>query len=237
MKLTDARILFVDDEPILLELFENWLRMIGCDKVFTAANGKDALSLLQLESFDLLVSDVRMPVMDGITLVRCLSEVAKPLPSIIFVSGFSDFDRREMYALGVEAFLIKPFDRAELLSRMEKAVAERSTLWNTEMDSTPLQSLFIKANRMDKTASLNTIGLGRGGFSIYAPEPLSPGKATFRLVLAEYAIEIAGQGYVRWSSQTDRKAGVELAFLNPECHALLAGAIASACPRSFIPGS
>jgi CheY-like chemotaxis protein len=84
LKLTDARILVVDDEPILLELFEKWLRKIGCGKVFTAANGKAALSLLQLESFDLLVSDVRMPAMDGITLVRCLSEVGKTLPGIIF---------------------------------------------------------------------------------------------------------------------------------------------------------
>jgi hypothetical protein len=90
---------------------------------------------------------------------------------------------------------------------------------------------------MNKTASLDTIGLGRGGFSIYAPEPLSPGKASFRLVLAESAIEIAGQGYVRWYSQTDRKTGVEIAFLVPECRALLADAITSTSPRSFIPGS
>ncbi len=237
MKLIDARILVVDDEPMLLELYEKWLVMVWCGKVFTAANGEDALSLLQLESFDLLVSDIRKPVMDGITLVRRLSKVGKTLPSIIFVSAFGDVDRREMYALGVEAFLTKPFDRAELLSRMDKAVADRSTLWSTEMDFVPLQSLFITANRMDKAASLDTIGLGRGGFSVYAPEPLTLGKAAFRLILAEVAIEIRGQGYVRWYSHTDRKAGVEVAFLNPECHALFDAAIASTSPRSVIPAS
>jgi CheY-like chemotaxis protein len=123
MNLTEANILVVDDEPILLEIFSKWLLTVGCRKVFSAADGEAALALLQLEPIDLLLTDIRMPVMDGVTLVRRLAASGSTLPSIVFVSGFGDVDEREMYALGVEAFIAKPFHRNELLSVLEKAVA------------------------------------------------------------------------------------------------------------------
>jgi hypothetical protein len=180
-----------------------------------------------------------MPVMDGVTLVRRLGETARALPKIVFVSGFGDVDHREMYALGVEAFVAKPFDRSELLSVLEKAVAERSTLWQTEMSQPPRQSLFLEVRHMDATASPNTIGLGRGGVSVCTPDSEHPslGKIAFRLLLADSATEIAGQGLVRWSSRGDCKAGIEFAYLDPACRAALTEAILSAAPRSFIPGS
>jgi CheY-like chemotaxis protein len=237
MKLTEARILVVDDEPVLLAIFAKWLVAIGCRKVFTAADGEAALVLMQHESIDLLLTDVRMPVMDGITLVRRLGEIGSTLPSIVFVSGFGDVDRREMYALGVEAFIAKPFDRKELLSVLDKAVAERSTLWHTEMAAAPRQALLIKANHMDTTASPETIGLGRGGVSVCSSEPVSPGKIAFRLLLTDSSIEIVGQGFVRWASRIDCKAGIEIFFLDRAGRAWLTEAIDNALPRSFIPAA
>ncbi len=237
MNIRDANILVVDDEPILLALYAKWLVSVGFGRVFTAANGEVALALLQLESIHLLLTDVNMPVMNGITLVRRLAEIGQTLPSIIFLSGFGDVDRREMYALGVQAFIPKPFNRQELLPLLEKAIAERSTLWQTEMAAAPRQTLLIEANRMDATASLDTIGLGRGGFSVYAPEPIRPGEVAFRLLLVDVAMEVAGQGYARWCSRSDSKAGIEFAFLNPDCHGWLTEAIVFASPRSFVPGS
>jgi CheY-like chemotaxis protein len=237
MNLVDAKILIVDDEPMLLEIFQAWLHYAGCGKVFTAANGAAALTVMDSESIDLLVSDVRMPVMDGMALVRSLAATGRALPSIVFVSGFGDIDQREMYALGVEAFVSKPCGRNELLKLLENAVADRSTLWHTEFTAAPRQVLAIKANRIDATASLDTIGLGRGGFSAYTLESISLGKVAFQLHLADVAIEIAGQGYVRWSSRTDNKVGIELVFLNNDSRTWLTDAIACESPRSFIPGS
>ena len=237
MNLSDATILVVDDEPMLLELFATWLDGIGCEKVFTAANGEVALALVQNESIDLLLTDVRMPVMDGLALVRRLGEIGESLPSIVFVSGFGDVDRREMYALGVEAFIAKPFDRKELQAVLENAVADRSTLWHTRMTQAPRQSLLIEANHIDKTASPTTVGLGCGGFSACISVPISPGKVAFRLLLADSAVEIVGEGYVRWRSRNDCKVGIEIAYLDPGCTNWLTDAIDSAAPRSFIPGS
>jgi len=237
MNLTDATILIVDDEPILLAIFAKWLAAIGCEKVITASNGEAALAILQRESIDVLLTDIRMPVMDGITLVRRLAESGNALPSIVFVSGFGDIDTREMYALGVEAFIPKPFDRNELFSVLQKAIAERSTLWHTKLSNAPRQSLLIEANCWDETASVNTIGLGRGGFSVCSTESISPGKIAFRLLLTDPASVIVGQGYVRWNSRVDCKAGIEFAFVDRNSRESLTAAIDSASPHSFIPGS
>jgi CheY-like chemotaxis protein len=236
MKLKDARVLIVDDEPILLAMFAKWLATVGCSMIFTASNGAAALELMEGESIDVLLTDVRMPVMDGITLVRHLADAGRALPSIVFVSGFGDVDQREMYALGVEAFIAKPFDRKELLLILEKAVADRSTLWDTEMAARPRQSMRIEARCLGVEASLDTIGLGRGGFSACTPTALSPGKVAFQLLLTDAAREISGKGYVRWYSRIDGKAGVELTYLEPSCRAWFAEAIAAASPRCFIPG-
>lgn len=237
MNLAEARILVVDDEPMLREIFQIWLRSAGCGKVFTAADGAAALTLMESEPIDLLLSDIRMPVMDGLALVRSLAATGRVLPTIVFISGFGDIDQREMYALGVEAFIAKPCDRKELLKLLENAVADRSTLWHTQLTSAPRQSLAIEVNRIDTTASPDTIGLGRGGFSVYTLAPLSLGKVAFKLHLADLAIDIAGQGYVRWSSRIDNKAGIEFSFLDPDSRRWLTEAIASKSPRSFIPGS
>jgi len=237
MNLSDASILIVDDEPILLAIFAKWLGSIGCRGVLTAPDGRVALDLLARESIDLLLSDVHMPNMDGITLVRCLAETGRQVPSIVFVSGLGDVDQREMYALGVEAFIAKPFDRRELLSALQSAVADRSTLWHREMATAPRQSLSIEAQRMEETASPHTIGLGRGGVTVCCAEPVAPGKIAFRFILADPAIEIFGQGYVRWRSRTDCKAGIEFAFLDPAGRAAVTRRIDAASPRSFIPRS
>src|ERR1700679_3890367 len=114
MKLTEARVLVVDDEISLREMFAKWLRASGCADVRVAADGEEALAAIQLAPVDVLITDVPMPVMDGVTLVRRLVEMGERVACIIFVSAFSDIDPREMYDLGVEAFLAKPFRLEEL---------------------------------------------------------------------------------------------------------------------------
>src|ERR1035438_4781454 len=73
MRLEEATILVVDDEPDLREVFSAWLQQAGC-LVFTAANGAEALEVLDAQKIDALVSDIRMPVMDGIALVQAIYE-------------------------------------------------------------------------------------------------------------------------------------------------------------------
>ena len=124
MKLNQATVLLVDDELELLEIFSAWLGRSGC-RVLTAPNGAEALKILLAEKIDVLLSDIRMPLMDGVTLVRRINEMNLPIPSILFVSGYGDVMPREMYALGVERLMEKPLSRKELLRAMDDCLMER----------------------------------------------------------------------------------------------------------------
>ena len=231
MKLEDATILIADDEPVLCEIFAHWIKALGCVNVYTAADGEGALLVLQAHHVDLLVTDIRMPRMDGVTLVRRLGEMKRSMPSIIFVSGFGDIDLREMYALGVEAFLVKPSRREELLAVMENALAERSSLWLGQMDPPPRQSMVIDCGNLGESG----FHLGRGGFSASYSGRLSLGKVSFQCSFPSEQREITGEGYVRWSSKAEQRCGVEFSYLDPPSRAWVLDEIAANAPRGFIP--
>jgi CheY-like chemotaxis protein len=237
MNLNDAAILVVDDEPVLLEIFGFWLAAAGCRNLYTAANGEEALAVLKTASIDLLMTDIRMPIMDGITFVRRLGGMGGSIPSVIFISGFGDIDQREMYALGVEAFLAKPLRKEDLIKVLERALAERSSLWLTPMDIAPRQSMLIQVDRTGETADQDSFRLGRGGFSARYVGSANPGSVTFRCNFSSEQREIAGEGYVRWHSRTDQTVGVEFTFLDATCRSWLLEEIAITNPRSFIPSS
>src|SRR6516162_5233696 len=107
MELRNATVLIVDDERMLLDIFSEWLGEETC-RVLTAGDGAAALRILRNQPVDLIVSDVRMPVMDGILLLKNLSTFSDLLssnqpPKMIFISGFTDLEPREAYNMGVEA--------------------------------------------------------------------------------------------------------------------------------------
>jgi CheY-like chemotaxis protein len=236
INLTEAAILLVDDEPQLLEIFGFWLTAAGCRNVYTAPDGHAALALLKTVAVDLLVTDVCMPIVDGITLVRRLEEVSPQIPSVVFISGYSEFDRREMYALGVEAFLAKPILRKDLIDVLEKALADRPSLWMAPMGTAPRQSLVIPAEIADESLDRSSFHVGRGGFIARYRGAVRLGKVAFRCSFPEGQRELVGEGYVRWISKSDQAVGVEFAFLDSTCRSWLLEEMAATNSRSFIPG-
>ncbi len=114
------RILFVDDDPLLLRVYDAMLEG-GADGWLcaTSSGGKEALGLLDRDRFDVLVSDLRMPGMDGIEL---MTEVSRRHPHVsrIIISGLGD---QEQIARGLETthqFLTKPVKLDELLGTLER---------------------------------------------------------------------------------------------------------------------
>ncbi len=233
--LNEATILLVDDEPDILEIFGRWLELTGCRNVYAARGGEGALAIIKDHPIDLLVTDARMPIMDGITLVRHIAWLGTPIPSIVFVSGFGDIDQREMHGLGVEAFLTKPLSRGQLIQVAERALQERSTLWLTPMESASRQSMDIRIEKTGKTTGQDSIRLGRGGFSVDYSGPIATGEVAFKCRLPSEQREIAGDGYVRWRSKSDNKIGIEFALLDASCRSWVLEEIAVTHSRSFIP--
>jgi CheY-like chemotaxis protein len=119
-----GRVLIVDDEPALRRLMRRALGGLQLE-IVEAGNGAEALERCASEDFSAVVTDVRMPTMDGLELVAELQRLDPDLP-IILVSGSDEVSSRaSARALGAFDFLAKPFDLFELGCRVLSAVAAR----------------------------------------------------------------------------------------------------------------
>ncbi len=111
------RLLIVDDEPNLLAAIAAVLRGEGFD-VTTARNGRDAMLQIARTIPDLIVSDVRMPIMDGYSLVRKIRTAphTKLIPIVFLTAKDERRDRIEGFRSGVDVYLAKPFEPDELVA-------------------------------------------------------------------------------------------------------------------------
>jgi len=136
MELKYATVLVVDDESMLLDIFREWLEEEHCG-VLTARDGAAALQILRDQHVDVVVSDVRMPVMDGIVMLKNLttyvgmSQNTYPpkMPKMIFISGFTDLEPREAYDLGVEVIMQKPIKRDQFVDAVRRTLRSREEMW------------------------------------------------------------------------------------------------------------
>jgi CheY-like chemotaxis protein len=235
MKLSEATVLVVDDEPELREIFAAWLGRGSC-KVLTAANGADALTILAKEKIDVLVSDIRMPVLDGVGLVRRVREMGLEIPSIIFVSGFGDVDRREMYDLGVEAMLEKPLRRRDLLGALEQSLMAREELWLTPAVEPMECSVSITIDTRKDAMGGDGFELGRGGCSFSYDRRLEEGKTIdLSIEFPETDRSLRAQGEVRWYHADYELAGVAFRYLDPQCRGWVLERMMTTMARAFIP--
>ena len=115
------RIMIVDDEREIVEFLAampGWAA-IGCEVGWTAANGQEALDQLAGPLPDVIITDIRMPVMDGITFAEELRQRHPDIP-IVFLTAYHEFDyARRAVKLGVADFLTKPFLPEELIRTVE----------------------------------------------------------------------------------------------------------------------
>src|SRR5687768_7829324 len=117
-----AKILVIDDEPDIVDLISLNLESEGY-QVATAATGEAALKLVKEgEQFEILLTDLRLPDVDGIELVERLKEIA-PDSEIIVVTGYGSTEKAiQATKAGAFYFLEKPVEFEELLILIEKAL-------------------------------------------------------------------------------------------------------------------
>lgn len=230
MRLKEASILVVDDEPMLCELFADWFAGVA-GAVFTAENGARALEMLDTNKIDLIITDIRMPVLDGIGLLRKVKARGLHTPSVIFISGFTDIDPREAYELGAEALLGKPVEYHDLINAAKRTLAERNELWQTPQDLTAFPTLTGSFSSLAAALQQHRIAFGCGGFCIQTKQRLVEGPVNIRLDFQADEFVLSGQGIVRWLSID--QAGIELTYVADEARARVVRLAAHAVP--FIP--
>jgi len=109
-KLKSIKILFVEDEEDLSNIISDTLNKLQAN-FKTATNGKIALEKFNEDKdFDLIVTDINMPVMNGLELIKNVREVNKEIPVIIMSAHTEPEYIKSAEELGVENYLLKPFD-------------------------------------------------------------------------------------------------------------------------------
>ncbi|MFI1913000.1 response regulator transcription factor [Nocardia sp. NPDC020380] len=122
---TIATVLVAEDDPNVRSTLDQLLRFEGY-RVLLAADGREALELLERERPDLAVVDVVMPQLDGLSLCRLLRRRGDRLPILVLTARHQVGDRIAGLDAGADDYLAKPFDTEELLARL-RALLRRST--------------------------------------------------------------------------------------------------------------
>jgi DNA-binding response OmpR family regulator len=134
-----ARVLVVDDDAILRRVLRTALAQGGFD-VAQVGSGRDALHLAEAYEFELIITDLQMPGMDGVALLRALRERRVYSP-VIVMSGAPEAQRADILAVGAFEFLPKPFNTADLLAVARQAVSRPQTI-------APPSSVVVSAKRV-----------------------------------------------------------------------------------------
>jgi DNA-binding NtrC family response regulator len=116
------KILIVDDEPDMLKLLSMIIREKTSYEVTTTNNPMEALDLAKKSPFDLVITDLKMPGLDGIELLDAVKQVDEDIPIIIITAYSSVEAAAEAIQKGGFDFITKPFRKEQILFTIDKAM-------------------------------------------------------------------------------------------------------------------
>jgi CheY-like chemotaxis protein len=128
-QLQGLRILLVEDNELNQQLAQELLSSVAGAEVTMAGNGLIAMETLRNASFDLVLMDVQMPVMSGHDATRCIrAEISDSIPIIAMTANAMRSDREHCLAAGMNDYVSKPFDPAELFTKLAKWGRQRQAV-------------------------------------------------------------------------------------------------------------
>ena len=151
-----TKILIVDDDVDALELMEELFESKGYDPM-TATNGIEALNLVRDEDPDMVISDIRMPDMDGMQLLEELSKRHPQIPVIMVTAHGTIEAAVEAIKMGAKDYILKPLRLDEILAKVETISQLRSLEKENEYLRSRLQTRFNVKNIVGKSEKINQL--------------------------------------------------------------------------------
>lgn len=135
----EYRILIVEDNEELLGIMQKLLRKKY--SVTTAKNGQQAINIIAREELDIIISDIMMPIMDGIELTKAIkgNKDYAQLPVILLTAKTRDEDRNIAYEIGADEYITKPFKLEDLQLRIDNIIANRERIRKKFSSSTTFE--------------------------------------------------------------------------------------------------
>jgi len=147
----DIKILYVEDENNIREMLSRFIRRF-CTELYTAENGSVALELYKEHAPDIIISDIRMPVMNGIDMAKEIKKI-NPKQIIIFISAHSESDFLfEAINMQADGYILKPVDLSVLEEKLLKLIQQHE---NTQA----AKKLAESEERFRKIANTSQVGI------------------------------------------------------------------------------
>lgn len=158
-------ILIVEDNRDMRSYIRTLL--VGDYRLFEAGNGQEALEIVQKHTIDLIVSDLMMPVMDGMELSRRIKEnlSTSHIPFLMLTALRSDVQEKRSFEIGVDEYLCKPFDEEVLRLRIRNILNLRRKYKKMFSASSKVEELHVKEESRDKTFITNAVNLMNANFA------------------------------------------------------------------------
>ncbi len=130
----NVKILIVDDEEVVLEVMKSFIASFGF-QFATACNGVEAIEKLKDETFEIIVTDLNMPQMDGMELLEYVTD-HHPKTGVIVVTGISEeYSYIDVINAGAIDYMTKPFDGNELIAKLLRVLREQTMVHKLEQMS------------------------------------------------------------------------------------------------------
>lgn len=143
-------ILVVDDEELMRYLVVSYLSKLG-HSCLTAIDGVDALDKIKRNKIDAVITDIRLPKMDGITLISEISRQYPGLPVMVMTAFDEEYSERTAISVGAQEFLKKPFTLDEFAARLNKMINDAEVLKRMKSEKPADGNLQELMNELEKT--------------------------------------------------------------------------------------
>ena len=118
------RVLYVEDEIALRDITSSSIESI-ISKLVVADNGKEGLEKFNNGEFDLIITDLSMPVMDGITMIKEIRKINATIPIVVTTAfGSQNEEVEKLQEIGMSAYIMKPVDVMKLLQTIDESIAQ-----------------------------------------------------------------------------------------------------------------
>ncbi len=143
-------ILVVDDEELIRNLVVTFLSKMG-HACITAVDGVDALEKIKGNQIDAIITDIKMPNMDGIILTREISKQFPELPVMVMTAFDEEYSAGVAISVGAREFIKKPFSLDEFAIRLHKMINESKTIKRMKIEKPVDENIEDLMDELEKT--------------------------------------------------------------------------------------
>lgn len=239
MKKANAiRILIVDDELEILSSTEELFKLFGYQTV-AVASAELALEQLKTNTFEIVLSDIKLPKMDGYQLLQEIRNTVKTQICVFLMSGHNQYSIRQMFDAGATGFFEKPMSTKNVRDTVIKSLVPRYQRWSQKSED-QYKSIHFNFQSFDEMLKSKKVKFGIGGLCIedlstqFQIDELIEFKITFQQ--QKEISDLSGAGIIRWVEPGDQNVGFEITFLEDNCRGFICNWLNQQELKSFIPG-